>query len=231
MPRFAFASLCAVLLLSPACFSDTDTIETTDSTTDGNADAGEDEEGADAATAEDTSTQDTGTETGGAETNCEDYCSFIEVCDTDFPQYSTAGPCQSVCDHIPPGTPGDATGNTVACRTFYATQAGEGGADQESFCRNAGPSGNGICGGFCESFCAIAIEACTGANAVFPSILDCTMDCMTWDDTVAYDANAAMADTYACRLKHLTYATLDDTNAGIHCSHIGNASPVCVDMP
>ena len=153
--------------------------------------------------------------------SCEEYCSFVGVCEGDFAMYSTVGPCLSVCEEMPLGTKMDQTGNNVGCRTFWAVQAGEGGPDQETFCQNAGPSGNGVCGGFCESFCAIALNTCPG---IFADAIDCTTDCMDWDTTETYNANSPEADTYACRLKHLTYATIDPTT---HCSHIADVSAVC----
>lgn len=180
-----------------------------------------------------TSTGEAGSETtgdgdgdgDGDAASCEDYCSFMAVCEGDFAMYSTVGPCMSVCEQMPLGTNSDQVGNTVGCRTFYAIQAGEGGPDQQTFCQNAGPSGNGVCGGFCESFCAIAVETCPGT---FADTIDCTNACMGWDTTELYNADSPNADTYACRLKHLTYATIDPNT---HCSHIADVSVTCNDMP
>lgn len=244
VPSSVLAGLCALLLL-PACFDDT---SGDDDGATGTGDGGTSGDGDDGATTggdggttgggtdgggsstgdggDDGGTSGTGTGTGtGAEpASCEEYCSFMEACDADFPQYSTVGPCLSVCENIPLGTKDDQTGNTVGCRTFYAIQAGEGTADQEAFCHNAGPAGNGVCGGMCESFCAIQDKACTGDNKVFDSILDCTNACMGWDMTTPYQSDVPEADTYACRLKHLTYATIDPDT---HCSHVQDQSPVC----
>jgi hypothetical protein len=174
----------------------------------------------------DVSDVDTGEEsddTGPAAASCSDYCTLVSACDADFPQYVTTGPCDSVCELMPKGTQEDQTGNTVGCRTFYAIQAGEGSSEKETFCQNSGPAGNGVCGGVCESFCAIAVEACAD---VYPSVIDCTTACMGWDATEPYAASSPEGDTFACRMKHLTYATLDPDT---HCGHVADASPVCVN--
>jgi hypothetical protein len=163
---------------------------------------------------------------GDPEADCETYCDFQAVCDDDFPQYGSSGPCLSVCAQMPLGSTGDQTGNTVGCRTFYAIEAGENTAQKEQFCLNSGPSGNDACGGRCESFCAIAQQACTGDQLVYADTVECLTACAEWDDSVTYSANTVEANNYACRLKHLTYATLNPTT---HCSHIAPESPVCVD--
>lgn len=199
----AFGSV-ATLGLS-GCFESTDIDEDTTTSSDGN----------------DESEGETGTTA-----DCGTYCSLVSACDDSFPQYTTVGPCMSVCSNMPLGSADDQTGNTVGCRTFYSIQAGEATANQETFCQNAGPSGNGVCGGLCESFCAIAVDTCTGDNQVFDDTIDCINKCMTWDTSVPYASDTAEADNYACRLKHLTYATLDP---GTHCSHVADESNVCVD--
>ena len=200
-----------VLATTSACFEDTDL---PDGLTDATTNNDDSEAGS-------TDTSDTGQN----EASCENYCNFQSACDNDFPQYSTVGPCLSVCEKMPLGTMTDMTGNTVGCRTFYAIEAGENTADQETNCRRAGPSGDGACGGICESFCAIAQQACVDDNEAFSSTVECLDACELWNTEPNYDANVPEADTYACRLKHLTYATV---LPGTHCSHVAAVSPVCM---
>ena len=171
------------------------------------------------------SNSDSDSDTGEQAADCEMYCNFNAACDDDFPQYTTIGPCLSVCDAIPLGNMGDQTGNTVGCRTFYAIQAGENTEQKEQFCLNSGPMGNDACGGPCESFCAIAAVACAGGNEAFPDTITCLAECAMWDTEVVYNANVMEDDNYACRLKHLTYATVDPLT---HCQHVQTDSAVCV---
>jgi hypothetical protein len=117
---------------------------------------------------------------------------------------------------------GAQTGNSVECRRSQAIQAAE---MPDVFCDPAGPSGSGICGGDCESFCFLADKICTGPMQQFPSIPDCIQDCMGFPTDPPYDPAVHSGDTFGCRLYHLTVAALDP---GTHCGHIVENSPICL---
>ncbi|MCR9163093.1 MAG: hypothetical protein ACE37F_33000 [Nannocystaceae bacterium] len=154
---------------------------------------------------------------------CEDYCALItDHCDDVLPQYPGSEICASTCANIPPGAAGDELGNSVACRTFHAILAAEGPADH---CPHAGPAGDNICGADCESFCSIAASTC-GELSPFAGTEDCIAQCEAFPADVEYSANTPDGDSYACRLRHLTLASLQPE---IHCSHIATDSPVCFD--
>ena len=180
----------------------------------------------DLTTGEGTSTGDEdGSSSGGDEqaAACADYCSLItDHCTDAVAQYSGAALCEATCPNIPPGVEGDELGNTVACRTFHAVLAAE---DPDFHCPHAGPAGAGTCGADCESFCALAASTC-GDLSPFSGGEDCIAACEAFPAEPPYSADVPDGDSFACRLRHLTLASLQPE---IHCAHIGEDSPVCVD--
>ena len=135
------------------------------------------------------------------------------------------GACEAVCATFTHADPGAMAGNSLECRSYHATNAAE---DPAGHCRHAGPSGDGVCGGNCESFCTIAMAICTGDNAQWMLIDDCINDCQTYPIEPPYSTAATTGDSFACRMYHLTLAS---TEAVPHCSHIGPVSMPCTDMP
>ncbi|MEM6293747.1 MAG: hypothetical protein AAGA54_20905 [Myxococcota bacterium] len=164
--------------------------------------------------------------TGGddldAEQACAEYCEIItDHCQDDDAQFSGAALCESTCQFIPPGTPGDALGNSVACRTFHGILAAE---DPSTHCLHAGPAGDGTCGADCESFCSLAFNTCPGDLSPYPDVEACVAACETYPVDPPYSAEVPDGDTFACRLRHLTLAS---AQPDIHCSHVAEVSPVC----
>lgn len=168
-----------------------------------------------------TDAQATADSTGGEDV-CPEYCNLVQdVCTADFSQYPSDAVCLAVCDALPPGNPEDQLGNSAACRRFQAVQASENAA---TFCGAAGPTGDGVCGAQCETFCGLAMELCTDDLAQWTDIPSCITDCMQFPDTVEFYSGVTMGDSYACRSYHLTVAALDP---GVHCPHIGLDSATC----
>lgn len=166
-----------------------------------------------------------GSEDGEAlEEVCAQYCVVMDDhCQGDLLQYPGIAVCESVCGLMSPGNDGDALGNSVACREHHALLAAE---QAEPHCMHAGPSGDTTCGGPCESFCSLALATCSD-DGPFVDADACIEECEQWNPEPRYSAVAQDADTYACRLYHLTLASLQPE---IHCSHIGTDSPVCRDQ-
>ena len=81
--------------------------------------------------------------------------------------------------------------------------------------------GNGQCGTNCQGFCTIAVRACP---AVYSDEAACESTCAGFSDAEAYDASDVSGDTLACRLYHLTVATV---YAADHCPHIAAVSDTC----
>jgi hypothetical protein len=111
----------------------------------------------------------------------------------------------------------------VSCRSTHATLAL---SDAATHCPHAGPAGDGVCGTNCESFCALAAATCTGANQQYATLGDCMTACNNFSMNPArYTVlgGSPGGNTFACRMFHLTLATVDLA----HCPHIAVNSTTC----
>lgn len=155
---------------------------------------------------------------------CTNYCNTIAAdCLSPYAQYFSMQACLESCKFLPKGAQADTGGNTVGCRTYHANNALVTG-NQAVHCPHAGPGGDGACGANCAGFCAIALGACTGANQIYSSLSQCMTDCATFPTSPKYSSTVTSGNSFACRMYHLTNATLDPS---VHCSHINSASPTC----
>ncbi len=172
-----------------------------------------------ASTGEPATSSESGETTGPPAEGCEGYCALIETnCGGPFTQYGSPEMCLGACAAFAAGAPGDMMGNTLACRSYHATVAAD--AD-DTHCTHAGPGGDMACGSNCEGFCAIADKACPDA---WPDNDACIVACTGFDASEPYDASDIGGNTLACRLYHLTAATIDPTT---HCPHIKGDSAPC----
>jgi hypothetical protein len=158
----------------------------------------------------------------GGGSDCDTYCAMIAAsCTGQNQQYASTATCLATCAALPPGMPADLTGNSVGCRTYHATAAK---MDPDTHCVHAGPSGDGVCGDPCESFCTIVQAACTGGSAVYPTAKECMFECTMFPNSEPYDASDTAGDSLACRLYHATVASQDPVT---HCPHVTEASATC----
>jgi hypothetical protein len=175
-------------------------------------------------TSSETSTE-TGGETGG-ETgtgpSCSDYCSKVTAnCtgDTNAQYVNTGGKapaevCALMCAKMTPGAAADMTGDTVGCRTSFATAAAA--SDPGANCRKAGAYGGGTCGADrCSDFCKLALAQCPTA---FTNEMQCKAKCAA----MAFDATKPEVDPTAvgklnCVLYHLEAAYVAPSS---HCGHL-----------
>ncbi|WP_159397636.1 hypothetical protein [Sorangium cellulosum] len=159
---------------------------------------------------------------GGGEpaASCETYCAAVMANCTDVQaQYGSEASCVAFCEDLPEGAAGEEAGNSLACRAYHA---GEAAADPTTHCIHAGPGGGGVCGAPADAFCTVAPEACPDVYADSDA---CNTEAAGFDATPPYAGPNSTGDTLACRLYHLTEATIDPET---HCGHIGEASPVCM---
>ncbi len=163
-------------------------------------------------------TSTTGDDTGAA-VDCDSYCDLVMLnCAGDFSQYGSPETCKTSCAAFAPGSPGDMSGNSLACRHYHAGLAA---MANDVHCGHAGPGGDMACGSNCEGFCAIAGQYCPDA---WPDNDACIAACSGFATDEVYDANDVAGDTFACRLYHATAASLDPAT---HCGHITGDSPTC----
>jgi len=181
------------------------------------------------ATTDEGTTQSTAPTTGDATTGdattgddalgCAAYCATISAhCTGPHTQYGAPDTCLASCEAFMPGTLADTGGNTLGCRIYHAGAAKD---MPEIHCTHAGPGGNGVCGANCDGFCTIAADACPEAWADEAA---CQTACATFSPDESYDATDVAGNTFACRLYHLTAATVDPAT---HCGHIKGDSPTC----
>jgi hypothetical protein len=83
---------------------------------------------------------------GGAAcgTVCEGFCSIVEsVCPTQYP----TGACETLCPGYAKTPPYslNATGNTLACRTYHAQNAAANAMSAAVHCPHTGSDGGGVC--------------------------------------------------------------------------------------
>lgn len=237
-PRsFALLSLASALALGlVGCSSDdpapagTDTGTTdTGSADTGSADTGATDSGTDGGA---DSTTDTGGDGGGA-LDCATYCDKVTTnCTGTNAQYPTKATCLNVCAKLTVGTAGDKTGDTVACRLFFA---GEAATDAATNCRKAGLTGGTTCGtDRCAAFCKLGVAQCKTSSGMiagtpFTDEADCKTKCaaMTFSSTAGEIEQAK--GTLNCAQYHLeaAYEATDGSSATVHCPHLTTASGPC----
>lgn len=214
-----FGILLAGTALFVACGGDDETSTTTTTTTTASSSAASGTGGSGGGAATTATTGSGGAGGGTTKSACETYCDDIMAnCSGANAQYSDKAHCLASCAALPEGKEGDMSGNTVQCRIYHSGAAK---TDAATHCEHAGPGGAGLCGADCDGFCAIALKAC---SAKYKDEAACKTECMGFKDMTAYNATVATGDSLACRLYHLTVASVMPAP---HCDHITKDSPVC----
>jgi hypothetical protein len=113
--------------------------------------------------------------------DCAAFCQLeMTECTDDQKIYQSLDQCLAVCNALPAGTPGDTTGNTVACRKYHSYNAL---FDAPTHCQHTGPGSEGLCesaklntpaAGNCESYCLLLKQACPSD---FEDEATCEKDC------------------------------------------------------
>jgi hypothetical protein len=172
----------------------------------------------------------------------------MTTCTGIYKQYMDVGECMTACALLPLGTPNDASGNTIGCRTTHAGLAKTVGLNPH--CWHAGPFGGGACADECQNFCLLATSYCSAAGGFdggappYGSMSTCTTSCAGFpridDDDGGqvfgtdggYNAAGPTGgNTLDCREWHLGIALdMPGSNAGqnLHCNHVGAMSPTCM---
>lgn len=148
---------------------------------------------------------------------CARYCAAVMAnCVGPVQVYESLPVCLRACQAMDPGTQGDRSGNTVACRLFHAKQI-ELVGEEATECPAAGPGGDGVCGTNCQGYCRLLEGLCPAKfNA------DCVASCQDIPDLGGYDSSQTSGLTLQCRLYHVSAATLDPD---FHCPHAAGAGP------
>lgn len=138
----------------------------------------------------------------GAE--CESYCGAImSNCTGANAQYGSMEECMELCGSAgwSAGAAGAADDNTLSCRFTHASELAA--SDPEQHCASAGPTGGGVCGSLCESYCAYSAKYC-GETHSFEDTRQCVLAC---DKLVPQDGDPTADDnSVQCRLRSVLEA-------------------------
>lgn len=232
-PTFGFL-LAATLVVGTGC-SSTTTLADPDSTTGGNGAGGNSSGGQANGGQSSRSDAQGGLATGGGASDggsagdssgddlCTTYCEALEAgCTGEFEQFVSRATCMGFCSHLPPGNPSDEIGNSVRCRLNQAEIASAV-AEPEVHCVQAGPGGNGTCGGNCEAYCGVLEQVCGARfDDEFVGQADCNTQCLELEDGRNFSTSINSGPTIQCRLWHTSAASVDPST---HCGHAVGESP------
>ncbi len=154
-----------------------------------------------------------------ARPSCEEYCELQAVCGGEHRIYESEATCLEVClDQAgwPAGSYAGDQADTIGCRLAQLKLA-EAREDPESYCPAAGPTGGGVCGSLCESYCRLAERNCKGTNTLYSGAVDCNMACAGLPE--AGTAESLEGNTVECRIAQLLLAGQggDGSAASTHC--------------
>lgn len=172
--------------------------------------------------------------------DCATYCDLIQrLCIGENQQFGSTETCMGICATFPPGTLFDESGYTLGCRIHVLrnNQA----MIESPDCREAGPTGEGVCGSNCESFCVSMMVVCPGS---YPDLGDCLRGCSELLDCHDYTVPAPGAKSpdepsLQCRFYHLSAAAQDlggRTGSALtepqthHCPHAAGLTK-CIPKP
>jgi hypothetical protein len=172
----------------------------------------------------------TGNDAGGGadpDPTCDNYCNLVmSSCSGEYAQYPDLATCMNYCTAVgewDPGTRGDTSGNSIACRIYHANAPSI--ANPALHCYHAGATGGNMCGTWCENYCDVLETTCRGSDQVFASPAECMTACAAYPtDGLAGDT---AGDSVQCRLYHagIPAAMSPDT----HCPHTApDGGGVCV---
>jgi hypothetical protein len=156
---------------------------------------------------------------------CETYCSEVQTeCTGAVAQYRDLDQCLRICSLLPPGSVGGPDENSVACRLKYASKFKYAlGGELDNYCREAGPSGDNLCGSKCDAFCSLMMQVCTpsvGDNR-FDNLASCLSTCNALPITnIGYSTNDPLVSDgnhVQCRIFHVASGAMLDPEE--HCEH------------
>lgn len=162
---------------------------------------------------------------GVAGAPCESYCSAIMTnCTGANAQYGNMDECLEMCGASVwgEGAAGADDDNTLSCRSTHAGELAAGDPDQH--CASAGPTGGGVCGSLCESYCAYSAKYC-GEVHPYDDARQCVLAC---DKLIPQDGDPTADDnSVQCRLRNVLEAVQGgDTAAACAASDL-NGNDTC----
>jgi hypothetical protein len=160
---------------------------------------------------------------------CQDYCKLImTACTDDLAVYETEAQCNKVCEGgfdvgllTDDGSGGADVNNTLGCRKTHAYKALIGGPQAVVHCTHSGPSGAGVCGNDCDSYCTLLERTCSAQFATVGGMAGCQSSCksLLGDKSLPYSVKLAKSgdSPLACRFLALTTARSEPKKAAMSC--------------
>jgi len=161
---------------------------------------------------------------GPCGTKCENFCSqSTKTCNGTLALYPPSNAnCMQFCNSLPDGNITDVAGNTKDCRIYHSLVAGISSSLAVTHCPHASHSGADTCGSYCEVYCQLALQHCTGANVLFPNSGACMTACTPLKTTGK--PGDVDGDSIQCRIYHLGAASAGGAAADTHCGHAAPTS-------
>jgi hypothetical protein len=163
--------------------------------------------------------------------NCTHYCAQVDlVCPEGSDQaiWPNVIECNQQCESSSWAAASDDEwlANSLACRIRVAESITATDAEsRQTNCSIAGPTGGGVCGDWCEVYCAEAIKRCSlfgGDDAT------CRTECEAWP--VVEKAWITHGNSVQCRLTYVSMVAQDFADKLAFCAHARADSTVCVDV-
>jgi hypothetical protein len=162
---------------------------------------------------------------------CKDYCRLnATACSGDAATYENDQQCMAVCNAFEPGmvtddgSGGAAKSNTLGCRYTHTYNALTAAVPDivALHCGHSGPSGAGVCGDDCVSYCSQLEKTCSSQFSSFGGAAKCQSECKALlgdAKGVSYSVKLAKSGTspLACRMLGLARAMADAKVAPMAC--------------
>ena len=161
--------------------------------------------------------------------SCGTYCSAItDGCTGVDAQYISSNDCLGYCYMSvtwDAGSLADTAVNTLGCRQHWAEEAAEAAPDVN--CAYGSASGGGQCGSWCDNYCQLTGDNCTGDNQLFNSDASCLSNCATYPEDG--EPGATEGDTVQCRITYAGKAGGFGNVGAVHCDAAApDGGGVCV---
>jgi hypothetical protein len=155
---------------------------------------------------------------------CDLYCNAVTSnCVGANQQYADLATCEQTCKanaKWPVGQVGDSSGDSLACRY---TQANSAALAPATFCAAAGPTGGNVCGTWCDGYCDLMQNGCSGAYA---TTAECLASCGTFPTTGVI--GATVGNSVQCRINYAVQAPGSATPQTT-CGYAGALSTRCTN--
>ena len=145
---------------------------------------------------------------------CAAYCAAIQAaCTMENQQYGNLETCETGVPAFAVGARGDVAGDSLGCRLHHTELAAAGATAAATYCRQAGPGGDGVCGENCGGACDLINGRLHRGRQreIYDSRAACLDDCAAHGSDAKYTSGdpgrTDQGNQVACQLYHAVQAT------------------------